>query len=243
MSDVNDELDGSPILEEVLGDALGKLKVFHVKLAAEGEPRGLIGPRDVGIIWERHILNSAAIVPFIREATAKRQFKTVADIGSGGGFPGIVAAACLPDRQFTLVEPMERRIEWLHECVDEMGLDNVSIVRSRANAVIEAVRGSNGGRKGRGTAGCPERTIRAGGNRQGHQRDLQKRRYPSPRGGGRGRSGSGTDACADGGQAISYPQNRVSYPQYPQSRKCVTKHLEEAWNCNDCSVDNFWVVG
>ena len=150
MSDVNDELDGSPILEEVLGDALGKLKVFHVKLAAEGEPRGLIGPRDVGIIWERHILNSAAIVPFIREATAKRQFKTVADIGSGGGFPGIVAAACLPDRQFTLVEPMERRIEWLHECVDEMGLDNVSIVRSRANAVIEAVRGSNGGRKGRG---------------------------------------------------------------------------------------------
>ena len=77
MSDVNDELDGSPILEEVLGDALGKLKVFHVKLAAEGEPRGLIGPRDVGIIWERHILNSAAIVPFIREATAKRQFKTV----------------------------------------------------------------------------------------------------------------------------------------------------------------------
>ena len=147
MSDVNDELDGSPILEEVLGDALGKLKVFHVKLAAEGEPRGLIGPRDVGIIWERHILNSAAIIPFIREATAKRQFKTVADIGSGGGFPGIVAAACLPDHQFTLVEPMERRIEWLHECVDEMGLDNVSIVRSRANAVIEAVRGSNGGRK------------------------------------------------------------------------------------------------
>ena len=118
MSDVNDELDGSPILEEVLGDALGMLKVFHVKLAAEGEPRGLIGPRDVGIIWERHILNSAAIVPFIREATAKRQFKTVADIGSGGGFPGIVAAACLPDHQFTLVEPMERRIEWLHVCVD-----------------------------------------------------------------------------------------------------------------------------
>lgn len=74
----------------------------------------------------------------------------MADIGSGGGFPGIVAAACLPDHQFTLVEPMERRIEWLHECVDEMGLDNVSIVRSRANAVIEAVRGSNGGRKGRG---------------------------------------------------------------------------------------------
>lgn len=150
MNDVHDELDGSPILEEVLGDALDKLKVFHVKLATEGEPRGLIGPRDVGIIWERHILNSAAIVPFVRGATSKRQFKTVADIGSGGGFPGIVAAACLPDHRFTLVEPMERRVEWLHECVEEMGLENVSIVRSRADAVIAAVRGSKGGRKGRG---------------------------------------------------------------------------------------------
>ena len=90
MSDVTDELDDSPMLEEVLGDALGKLRVFHAKLAEEGEPRGLIGPRDVGIIWERHILNSAAIVPFVKEATAKKQFKTVADIGSGGGFPGDV---------------------------------------------------------------------------------------------------------------------------------------------------------
>ena len=83
MSDVTDELDDSPILEEVLGDALGKLRVFHAKLVEEGEPRGLIGPRDVAIIWERHILNSAAIVPFVRESTAKKQFKTVADIGSG----------------------------------------------------------------------------------------------------------------------------------------------------------------
>ena len=74
MSDVTDELDDSPMLEEVLGDALGKLRVFHAKLAEEGEPRGLIGPRDVGIIWERHILNSAAIVPFVKEATAKKQF-------------------------------------------------------------------------------------------------------------------------------------------------------------------------
>ena len=140
MSDVNDELDGSPILEEVLGDALGKLKVFHVKLAAEGEPRGLIGPRDVGIIWERHILNSAAIVPYVRNATNGIRFKTVADVGSGGGFPGLVAAACLPDHDFTLIEPMERRIEWLHECVDLMQLQNVEIIRGRSDAVIQQVR-------------------------------------------------------------------------------------------------------
>ena len=142
MSDVTDELDDSPMLEEVLGDALGKLRVFHAKLAEEGEPRGLIGPRDVGIIWERHILNSAAIVPFVKEATAKKQFKTVADIGSGGGFPGIVAAACLPDHRFTLVEPMERRVEWLNECVADMELNNVTVVRARANEMIEAIAGA-----------------------------------------------------------------------------------------------------
>lgn len=155
MSDVTDELDDSPMLEEVLGDALGKLRVFHAKLAEEGEPRGLIGPRDVGIIWERHILNSAAIVPFVKEATAKKQFKTVADIGSGGGFPGIVAAACLPDHRFTLVEPMERRVEWLNECVADMELNNVTVVRARANEMIEAIAGATGaqgGNRGNGSA-------------------------------------------------------------------------------------------
>lgn len=139
-----DELNGSPILKEVLGDALPKLEVFHAKLEQEGEPRGLIGPRDVDIIWERHILNSAAIVPFIREATDGMRFKTVADVGSGGGFPGIVAAACLPDHEFTLIEPMERRIEWLKECVDEMELGNVSIVRARSEEVIAALRKDRG---------------------------------------------------------------------------------------------------
>ena len=137
---MTDQLDGSPILEEVLGDALAPLRVFHVKLAEEGEPRGLIGPRDVDIIWERHILNSAAIVPYVHEATEGAKFKTVADVGSGGGFPGLVAAACLPDHEFTLIEPMERRVAWLAECVDEMGLKNVRIERARSEEVIAAMR-------------------------------------------------------------------------------------------------------
>lgn len=135
-----DELNGSPILKEVLGDALPMLEVFHTKLEQEGEPRGLIGPRDVDIVWERHILNSAAIVPFIREATDGMRFKTVADVGSGGGFPGIVAAACLPDHEFTLIEPMERRVEWLAECVNDMGLENVTILRARSEDVITSLR-------------------------------------------------------------------------------------------------------
>lgn len=133
---VQDALEGSPIIRDVLGDAADVLKVFHVKLREEGEKRGIIGPRDNGIIWERHILNSAAIVPFIREATQHNERKTVADVGSGGGFPGLIAAACLPDHVFTLIEPMERRCEWLNECVTEMGLNNVVIMRARSEEVI-----------------------------------------------------------------------------------------------------------
>ena len=117
---MTDQLQGSPVLAEVLGDALPKLERFHAKIAEEGEPRGLIGPRDVDIIWERHILNSAAIVPYVRNATNGIRFKTVADVGSGGGFPGLVAAACLPDHDFTLIEPMER---WTLRCRHPAGTE------------------------------------------------------------------------------------------------------------------------
>lgn len=137
---MTDALEGASVLSEVLGDALPQLELFHKKLEEEGEPRGLIGPRDVDIIWERHILNSAAIVPYVKQSTAGQRFKTVADVGSGGGFPGLVAAACLPDHQFTLIEPMERRIDWLTECVDVMGLTNVTLVRGRSDEVIAQVR-------------------------------------------------------------------------------------------------------
>lgn len=149
---LDDEIEGSGILEQVLGDALPKLRVFHSKLVEEGEPRGLIGPRDVPIIWERHILNSAAIVPFVKSATENRRFKTVADVGSGGGFPGIVAAACLPDHDIVLIEPMERRVEWLKECASAMELNNVAVVRARADEMIAAV--GRGGKASSRKAAC-----------------------------------------------------------------------------------------
>lgn len=142
----DEELEHSTILQDVFGDALPQLRVFHAKLADEGEPRGLIGPRDVDILWERHILNSAAIVPFIIEAsTDDERIKTVADIGSGGGFPGLIVAACLPDHEITLIEPMERRVEWLDECVKEMELTNVKVVRSRSEDYITKLKHHDGG--------------------------------------------------------------------------------------------------
>ena len=134
-----DELNNSPLLASVLGDALDKCTLFHVKLEKEGLLRGLVGPRDMGILWERHILNSAAVVPFIRKVAGQSKKKRIADVGSGGGFPGLVMAACLPDYDVTLIEPMERRVAWLRECVEIMGLQNVTIFHGRSDEVIEKI--------------------------------------------------------------------------------------------------------
>ncbi|BDR53885.1 ribosomal RNA small subunit methyltransferase G [Bombiscardovia nodaiensis] len=131
-----DQLEGSPVLQEVLGPALEPLQRFHHKLVSEGLTRGIIGPRDASIIWERHILNSAAARPFLEQACQEAGSRRVADVGSGGGFPGIVLAACMPDYDFTLIEPMERRIEWLNEVVDELSLRNVHLVRKRVEDII-----------------------------------------------------------------------------------------------------------
>jgi 16S rRNA (guanine527-N7)-methyltransferase len=130
-STVVDELEGSPLLGQVLGDSLPKLTRFHEKLREEGEIRGLVGPREMPRLWERHILNSAALAPFIADVTGGRRM-TVADVGSGAGFPGIVLAAMFPQLRFTLIEPMERRVEWLEEVVDDLDLGNVRIERARA---------------------------------------------------------------------------------------------------------------
>ena len=140
----DDELRDSALLADVFGPALPKLQAFHAKLEAEGEERGLIGPRDQNILWERHLLNSAAVVPFMRQAFDHAQFKTVADVGSGGGFPGLVAAAMLPEARFTLIEPMERRCVWLNECIETMELNNTVVVRARAEEAIGALELAHG---------------------------------------------------------------------------------------------------
>ncbi len=95
-------------------------------LADEGELRGLIGPREVPRLWRRHILNSAAVGSLLPASG------TVADVGSGAGLPGIVLAIMRPDLEFDLIEPMERRADWLAEVIEALDLDNVTIHQVRA---------------------------------------------------------------------------------------------------------------
>ena len=116
---------------ELFGIAFAGAERFAEMLAAEGELRGLVGPRELPRLWTRHIVNSAAVVPFLPARG------TVADVGSGAGFPGIVVALLRPDLEVALIEIMERRIDWLDDVVDELDLDNVTLRRARAEDVKE----------------------------------------------------------------------------------------------------------
>ena len=100
-------------------------------LSTAGVERGLIGPREVPRLWERHILNSAVVMPRIPHGA------TVADVGTGAGLPGLVWAIARPDLSVTLIEPLLRRTVFLEEMCEELELDNVRVVRARAEEVHE----------------------------------------------------------------------------------------------------------
>lgn len=110
----------------IAGERIEVLRRFTQDLGERGEPLGLIGPLEPPRLWTRHVLNSAVLAPFIRPNA------TVADIGTGGGMPGLVLAIVRPDARFMLVEPMERRCAWLTEQVERLELANVEIKRGRA---------------------------------------------------------------------------------------------------------------
>jgi 16S rRNA (guanine527-N7)-methyltransferase len=119
---------------DVFGDALPDAERFAARLATDGVTRGLIGPREVPRLWERHLLNSAAVAEALPEGAR------VVDVGSGAGLPGIPLGLARPDLQLVLVEPMARRVEFLQEAVAE--LDRPwRVVRGRAEerAVARAV--------------------------------------------------------------------------------------------------------
>ncbi len=120
---MSDPPDAARVL---FGDSLPLALRYAELLAGPGVERGLLGPGEKSRIWERHLLNSAAIAELI---IADGE---VIDLGSGAGLPGVVLAILLPGSAVTLVEPMERRTAFLSECVAELGLANVEVRRGRA---------------------------------------------------------------------------------------------------------------
>lgn len=123
-----------PAAGEVFGDALGTARKFAGLLATEGVTRGLIGPREAPRLWDRHLLNCAVVAELLPEAGQ------LVDIGSGAGLPGMVLAMLRPQVEVILLEPMLRRVAFLQECVDALGLANASVVRGRAEEFSGRVR-------------------------------------------------------------------------------------------------------
>jgi 16S rRNA (guanine527-N7)-methyltransferase len=120
------EVSAAPRAAEALfGSRVDHAQRYAEILAGAGVERGLLGPREVDRIWDRHILNSAAIAELLGDN------ERIADIGSGAGLPGIPLALARPDLRLTLIEPLLRRSEFLREVVDDLGLE-ITIVRGRA---------------------------------------------------------------------------------------------------------------
>lgn len=109
----------------IFGANVERARRYAEILAGAGVERGLIGPREVDRLWDRHILNSAAVAELLERD------ERVADIGSGAGLPGIPLALARPDLRLTLIEPLLRRSDFLREVIDDLGIE-VTVVRGRA---------------------------------------------------------------------------------------------------------------
>ncbi|WP_420841965.1 16S rRNA (guanine(527)-N(7))-methyltransferase RsmG [Haloactinopolyspora alba] len=115
---------------ELFGESLPTARAYVEWLAGAGIERGLLGPREIPRLWDRHVLNSVAISVLVEPGA------TVADVGSGAGLPGVPLAVLRPDLHVTLVEPLLRRSEFLAEVVTDLGIrDRVSVLRTRAEEV------------------------------------------------------------------------------------------------------------
>jgi 16S rRNA (guanine527-N7)-methyltransferase len=120
--------DEPPYAAALFGDRIDAARAFTADLAEHGEPLGLIGPLEVERLWSRHVVNCALVAPLLRPGR-------VGDVGSGAGLPGLVLAIARPDVELVLIEPMERRTDWLSAEAERLGLDNVTVVRGRAEDV------------------------------------------------------------------------------------------------------------
>ena len=119
------------LVAAVFGGAAPTAQAYHDLLVDEGVLRGLIGPREVPRLWDRHIFNCALLAGDLQTGTR------LADVGSGAGLPGLVVAIARPDVEVTLIDSLLRRTTFLEEAVAALGLENVRVVRGRAEECVD----------------------------------------------------------------------------------------------------------
>ena len=119
-------------------EAIETLVELHHVLATDGVTRGLIGPREVPRLWDRHLLNCAVVAELIDPPATAGESLEVADVGSGAGLPGLVLAAVRPDLQLTLIEPLARRATFLLETIARLDMgDRAEVIRGRAEDLTD----------------------------------------------------------------------------------------------------------
>ncbi|HEX8420650.1 MAG TPA: 16S rRNA (guanine(527)-N(7))-methyltransferase RsmG [Sphingomonas sp.] len=113
-------------------DAAGRVGQFVEMVVAENSIQNLISPGSIASIWVRHVVDSAQLIGLVPEGAL-----TWVDIGTGGGFPGMVVALCWPGR-VTMVEPRKRRAAFLQESIDRLGVVNADVVAGKIESLTIA---------------------------------------------------------------------------------------------------------
>ena len=121
---------------EIFGERLPLAAQYADLLVTTGISHGLLGPREAPKVWERHIVNCAMAESLLPHRTR------LVDIGSGAGLPGLALAIARPDLRITLVEPLARRTDWLHNTVEALGLTQVTVHRARAEDLAGLIQAS-----------------------------------------------------------------------------------------------------
>lgn len=142
LGDMSDSVaQREPVPESAVGAYFGaagsrrdRIERYVEHVSTTGVSWGLIGPRELPRIWTRHVLNCAAVSELF---APEGEQGPVADLGSGAGLPGLVLAIARPDVSITLIEPLERRVEWLRMVCDDLGVPNVRVVRARAEELVD----------------------------------------------------------------------------------------------------------
>jgi 16S rRNA (guanine527-N7)-methyltransferase len=124
----------SRAIDVVFGARRPAAEQYVAWLADQGVARGLIGPREVPRLWERHVLNCGVVAEVIAAGA------TVRDVGSGAGLPGVPLALARPDLRIELVEPLLRRATFLTETIERLGIPGVRVTRARAEELRGAAR-------------------------------------------------------------------------------------------------------